>query len=131
MDGNQLHGPPATPAATDPRVRPFCLIFLYKMFFVSIFFMCPIHIMARHFRFRHRYSSMPLQMALSRLGGLRCCLATNSAASNCKTGSGGLVSYMGFLPLCAPDGRRRQPCGQGSPLMRPDGAVVKASNEGD
>jgi hypothetical protein len=37
---------------------------------------------------------------------------------------------MGFLPLCAPDGERRKPCGQGLPLIRSDGAVVKATNEG-
>jgi hypothetical protein len=32
-----VHGPPATPAATGPRVRPFSLIFLYKMFFFPSF----------------------------------------------------------------------------------------------
>jgi hypothetical protein len=57
-------------------------------------------------------------------------VATNSAALNCKTGSGGPASYMGYLPLYAPDGERRKPCGQGPPLIQPDGAVVKASNEG-
>jgi hypothetical protein len=130
MDGNQLHGPPATPAATGPRVRPFCPIFLYTMFCFHIFHV-PNYA-------SWRVTSVPsininprISKWLSRLGGLRCCLATNSAASNFKTGSGGPASYMGFLPSCAPDGRRRQPCGQGSPLMRPDGAVIKASNAGD
>jgi hypothetical protein len=57
-------------------------------------------------------------------------VATNSAALNYKTGSGEPASYMGYLPSCAPDGERRKPCGQGPPLIRPDGAVVKATNEG-
>jgi hypothetical protein len=41
IDSNLLHGPPATPAATGPRVRPISLIFLYKMFFLHLF-MYPI-----------------------------------------------------------------------------------------
>jgi hypothetical protein len=57
-------------------------------------------------------------------------VATNSAALNYKTGSGGPASYMGYLPSCAPEGQRRKPCGQGPPLIQPDGAVVKATNEG-
>jgi hypothetical protein len=34
-------------------------------------------------------------------------VATNYAALNFKTGSGGPASYMAYLPLCAPDGERR------------------------
>jgi hypothetical protein len=56
-------------------------------------------------------------------------VATSSAALNFKTGSGGPASYMGYLPSCVPDGERREPCGQGPPLIRPDGVVVKATNE--
>jgi hypothetical protein len=57
-------------------------------------------------------------------------VATNSAALNFKTGSGGPASYMGYLPSCVPDGVRCKPCGQGPPLIRPDRAVVNATNEG-
>jgi hypothetical protein len=37
INSNQVHGPLATPAATGPKIRPFCLIFLYKMFFFPSF----------------------------------------------------------------------------------------------
>jgi hypothetical protein len=57
-------------------------------------------------------------------------VATGSAALNCKTGSEGPASYMGYLLSCAPDSERRKPCRQGPPLIQPDGAVVKATNEG-
>jgi hypothetical protein len=44
------------------------------------------------------------------------------AALNKMTGTGGPASYMGFLLPCAPGSVGRMPCGQGSPLHRPDGA---------
>jgi hypothetical protein len=37
---------------------------------------------------------------------------------------------MGSLPLWAPDGDRRMPCGQGLPPVRPDGAVAKGCEKG-
>jgi hypothetical protein len=55
-------------------------------------------------------------------------VATSSAALNFKTGSRGPASYMGLFPLCSPDGERREPCGQGPPLIWPDEAVVNATN---
>jgi hypothetical protein len=87
--------------------------------------------MTLHFRFRPSILYSPLQLALSRRGGLLLCfLATNSAALNFKTGRGS-PTFMGSLPSWAPGGSRRQPCGQGLPPMWPDGAVVKASKAGD
>jgi hypothetical protein len=82
-----------------------------------------------HFRYRPSILLLASPKWLSLVGCLLL-VATNSAALNCKSGSGGPASYMGFLPLCAPDSERCQPCGQGPPLIRPDGAVVKATNEG-
>jgi hypothetical protein len=49
MNNNQLHGPPATPAATNLRVRPFSLIFFYKMFLFPSFNVPHYCTMTRHF----------------------------------------------------------------------------------
>jgi hypothetical protein len=62
INSNLVHGPPATLAATGPRVRSFSLIFLYKMFFSPSFHVAFYCTVAHHFwepymvcdfRFRH------------------------------------------------------------------------------
>jgi hypothetical protein len=70
------------------------------------------------------HALLMLQMVLSLVGCLCCCLATCSGALklNKTTGGGGPASYMGCLLPCAPCSVGRMPCGQGSPLLRPDGA---------
>jgi hypothetical protein len=92
--------------------------------------MCPITHHGASLPFRPSILNSPLLLALSRLGGLLpLLLAANSAALNFKTGRGS-PAPMGSLPLWAPDGSRRQPCRQGLPPMRPDGAVAKGPKAG-
>jgi hypothetical protein len=93
---NQLHGPPTTPAATGPRIRPTSLIFLYKMFFLSIFSCTQLRIMSRHFRSRPTtIVSAFHQMALSRLVVHA---ANSSTTLNRQTGGGGPSPHMGHPP---------------------------------
>jgi hypothetical protein len=124
IDGNQLHGLPATPAATGPRVRPTSLIFLYKMFFLH----AQLRIVARQFRSRPTTIVLAFhQMALSRLVVHA---ANRSTTLNRQTGSGGSTPKTAYPPLCAPGGVVLKACGQGPPSMRPDGAGVVNVAEG-
>jgi hypothetical protein len=118
-----IHGPPTTPAASSPRVEPSCLIFPIYVFSLSIFSCTQLRVASCHFLFRFMIIVSPiLQMVLSLVGRPCCCSATSSAALNKMTGRGGPASYMGYPLPCAPGSVRRMPCGQGSPLHRPDGA---------
>jgi hypothetical protein len=127
---NLVHGPPATPATTMPRVRPISLIFFYKMVFSPSFsygpllhhgasFLGALHGLCFHFISSLSSKNWHVQLILS-------LLVAHAAAFSHQLchfklddwwGDGGLASYVGYPPLCAPGSVGRKLCGVGPPQM--------------
>jgi hypothetical protein len=100
ISSNQVHGPPATPATTGPRVRPISLIFLYKLFFLSIFSCAQLHVTSVP---GPRLSSRQFIKWLSLVRWpMLLLVATSSATANFQTGGGGAILLYGLPSVVCP-----------------------------